>query len=203
MKKILICVVVCLFISNLIVVGGQDSSNPAVQPQTDTQTQQQPGSQQRPILDEYGEFTEMVYGDRAFAFIPKRYSVISLYPAGHGTLGIVSVFTYRPKQLLWMGYLSENGAKFTALQASVHYIWVTTIGTGERLSISYKPSGNSATMSQDDRVKLSFEYGQRVDAEEDALLKKLKEERERRRQQQSQQQRAQQPQQQNPAQPQQ
>lgn len=125
------------------------------------------------ILNQYGELSEIGLASETFAFFPKNYSVVYIKPAGEGLIGEISIFTYRPKMLLYRGVLTENGLKFTTLFPTIHFVYVTNSYTGSKYMITYKPAAGSENMSQNDRIKLAFEHAEAVDKEYFAKIKEL------------------------------
>lgn len=171
MKRILtILTVVLLILSTMVVTSAQN------QPEQ----QNQNNASNQPFRTPSGEVVEAFRPSETFAFFPKAYSMVYVNPAGNGTFAVVSIVTYRPKTIIWKGSLGHGGCKFSTLFPTMHFIYVTKIGTGGIGTVTYKAAGNTETMSQLERFKMAFQYANRVDDEYYRTLKKWQEERRRR-----------------------
>ena len=179
MKRLTYFIIIILLITgSVFLFSAQDQ--PAPPPGQAQQSGQQAQSSE-PVFDRYGYVAEMVYAWKVHAFVPKTYSTVYLRPAGEGTIDTVAVVTYRPRQLVFLGELSELGAKFTTLFPTVHFVYVSKSGTGSTMQIDYKPSSGAASLSQDARYKMAFDYAREDDRNYYEAIKKWEEERARRR----------------------
>lgn len=201
MRRLISLIIIALLLIGSVIAFSGEQSQPQppaeqAQPRTQQQNQQQSEQDRRTQQqieqierneDASGDYSEIVRASQPYAFFPRRYTSVYLKPVGEGTVARLSVITYRPKQILWQGYLSERGCKFTTLFPVMHFIYVANLGTGGKLAVIYKPHKGTANLSQNKRIKMAWDAAQQDDERHFRALDNWDRERARRRQQRQQQ----------------
>ncbi len=164
----------------IMLLSGAVSFTAQNEPQT-TQPPQSGGAQpqqeqfDRPIKNSFGEISEIALASEVHAFLPKNYSVVYIRPFGEGLVDEISIVTYRPRMIAYQGTLTERGVKFTTIFPTMHFVYITSHGTGSKVQLLYKPSAGTENMNQTERVKLAFDYANAQDEQYERQMQQLEE----------------------------